>query len=311
MTSFSDIQEEVRGEKIPQTPYDIVRKKHLKRLSDKTGRNTILYYSGWLQKPTSGIRRLTSINDDDKNGFMDALQRLDTSKGLDIILHTPGGDMAATESLVDYLDQEFGGDMRAIIPQLAMSGGTIIACACKEILMGKQSSIGPIDPQINGLPASGIVDEFYHASEEMKLDQSKAKAWQPVLSGYYPSLVESCKKAISWSEELAGEYLAASMFKDELESDPDDARGRIKSIVNLLTNQGVTKSHARHIPMPICRDAGLKVTDLEKDPGLQDAVMAVHHAATLTMMNTDVVKIIENQDGRTYVVQYSVRRAGA
>ena len=77
-----------------------------------------------------------SINDDDKNGFMSAVHGLDTSKGLDIILHTPGGDIAATESLIDYLLLKFDGNMRAIIPQLAMSGGTIIACACEKILRG-------------------------------------------------------------------------------------------------------------------------------------------------------------------------------
>ena len=57
--------------------------------------------------------------------------------------------------------------------------------------------------------------------------------------------------------------------------------------------------------------AGLKTAALERDLELQDAVMGVHHAATLTVTNTDAVKIIENQDGRTYVIRYSVRRAGA
>lgn len=304
MNSFSDIQKEIQKE-IPKTPYDAVRRKYLKRLSDKTGRNTILYYSGWLQKPVEGIMRAMSIGDSDKNGFMNALSGMDTSKGLDIILHTPGGDMAATESLIDYLDQKFNGDMRAIVPQLAMSGGTIIACACKEILMGKQSSLGPIDPQIDGLPASGIVDEFYHADEEMKRDPDKTKAWHPVLSGYYPSLIENCKKAMAWSEELAVAYLSASMFKDELGSDPEGASAKIDSIVNLLTNQSLTKSHARHIPMPVCKGAGLKIVGLEEDQELQDNVLSVHHASTLTIINTDTIKITENQDGRAYLVRYS------
>ena len=70
------------------------------------------------------------------------LLAIDASKGLDIILHTPGGDLAATESLIDYLNQKFDSDMRAIIPQLAMSDGTIVAFACKEIWVGKQSSLG-------------------------------------------------------------------------------------------------------------------------------------------------------------------------
>lgn len=305
MTSLGDIQREIHGEKMPQTTHDVVRRRYLKRLSDMTGRNVLLYYSGWLQKPKASIRHLVSISDGDKDGFMDALQGLDVSKGLDIILHTPGGDMAATESLIDYLNQKFNGDMRAIVPQLAMSGGTIMACACKEILMGKQSSIGPIDPQINGLPASGVIDEFYNANEEMKQDPDKSRVWNPVLSGYYPSLVESCKKAAAWSEELAVDYLSASMFKDEMESDPEGAKNKIGNIVHLLTNQSLTKSHARHIPMPICKEVGLKVVDIEKDRDLHDIVLSIHHAATLTIMNTDAVKMIENQDGRAYMVTYS------
>ena len=78
-----------------------------------------------------------SISDNDKNGFMNAIHGLDVSKGLDIILHTPGGDLAATESLIDYLNQKFDGNMRAIIPQLAMSGGTIVTFACREDLDGE------------------------------------------------------------------------------------------------------------------------------------------------------------------------------
>jgi ClpP class serine protease len=91
------------------------------------------------------------INDEDKNGFMLCIHKLDKSKGLDLFLHTPGGSGAATESLVHYLRQIFGNDIRAFVPQLAMSAGTIIACACKEIFMGKHSNLGPVDPQIKGL----------------------------------------------------------------------------------------------------------------------------------------------------------------
>lgn len=82
---------------------------------------------------------------------MSVIHKLDRSRGLDLILHTPGGDMAATESLVDYLRSMFGTDVRAIIPQLAMSGGTIMALSCNKIIMGKESSIGPIDPQLRVL----------------------------------------------------------------------------------------------------------------------------------------------------------------
>lgn len=304
MPSFSDIQKEIR-EKVPDTPYDTVRRKYIKKLSEQTGRNTILYHSGWLQKPIKRIIPSVSINDDDKIGFMSVVYGLDTSKGLDLILHTPGGDIAATESLIDYLVQKFDGNMRAIVPQLAMSGGTIIACACREILMGRQSSLGPIDPQVNGLPASGIVSEFYNAHEEIKKDSSKTNVWGPIMARYHPSLIETCKKAISWSEELAEEYLTGSMFKKEIESGDKDVRERIDNIIGLLTDSELTKSHARHIPTYLCKKYGLKITEIEECQDLQDTILSIRHASVLTVMNTPAVKIIENQNDQSYISTYS------
>lgn len=305
MPSFSEIQKEIREEKIPDTPYDTIRREYLRKFSDKTGRNTILYYSGWLQKPIRTIAPLMSINDDDKNGFMSAVHGLDVSKGLDIILHTPGGDIAATESLIDYLNQKFNGNMRAIIPQLAMSSGTIIVCACKEILMGKQSSLGPIDPQINGLPASNIVAEFYRANKEIKLDKSRINIWNSVISRYPPSLIETCSNLISWSKELAREYLSGSMFAAELGRNDRQADRTIKRIISLLTDQKITRSHSRHIPSPVCKEVGLKVYDMEDDQELQDIILSIHHASALTVKNTDAIKITENQNGDAYISTYS------
>src|SRR5713101_3291427 len=103
-----------------QAPF-VVRLKYLKKLQEKTGRNVIAYYSGWLSKPTMA---LSEINDEDKTGIMTTVHKLDRSLGLDIILHTPGGGIAATQSIVSYLQKMFGRDIRAFIPQLAMSAGT-------------------------------------------------------------------------------------------------------------------------------------------------------------------------------------------
>ena len=95
-----------------QSPFDIVRRKYLTKVSDVTGRNLIAYYSGWLQKPGAPD---AAVNDKDKSGFMLAIHKLDKTKGLDLILHTPGGDLAATESLVDYLYSMFDKDIRVIV----------------------------------------------------------------------------------------------------------------------------------------------------------------------------------------------------
>jgi len=135
MANWNQILDEINKE---GSTHDIIRRKYLLKLHKLTGRNVIAYYSGWLQKPSSSE---IIINDNDKNGFMTTINKLNREKGLDLILHTPGGDTAATESIIDYLTKMFS-DIRVIVPQLAMSGGTMIACASNKILMGKHSSLG-------------------------------------------------------------------------------------------------------------------------------------------------------------------------
>lgn len=75
---------------------DTVRRRYLKRLHEFTGRNVIAYYSGWLTNMGAGV----DVNDEDKAAFMMAIHGLDKNRGLDLILHTPGGGLTAAESLV-------------------------------------------------------------------------------------------------------------------------------------------------------------------------------------------------------------------
>lgn len=274
-------------------PNDVLRRKYLKRLQAATKRNVIIYYSGWLQKPTaSGL----GIEDEDKNGLMSTVNKLDRSKGLDLILHTPGGDIASTESFVDYLHSMFGTDIRAIVPQLAMSGGTMLACACKTIIMGKQSSLGPVDPQLWGLAAHGVIEEFNEACKDIKADPSRVPIWQPIMAKYAPTLIGECQKAIKWSELLVRQWLARGM----LSGDPQQGT-KIDQIVTGLGNHALTLSHARHLSAESCRTMGLKVEMMEDQQKLQDAILDVHHASMLTLSMTTACKIIENHLGVAYI----------
>jgi len=272
---------------------DFIRRKYLETLQKKTGRNIIAYYSGWLQKPGIGN---ASILDDDKNGFMAAIHGLDRSMGLDLILHTPGGDLAATESIVDYLRRMFGSNIRAIIPQLAMSAGTMIACACKEILMGKQSNIGPIDPQFNGIPAHGVLAEFNKAIEEIRKNPESIPIWQIVVSKYHPTFIGECQNAIDLASEIVCQWLKTGMFHGDT-----DAAEKIEAIVSHLNNHEDTKTHSRHIHIDEAIGMGLKIISIENDQELQDLILTVHHSYMHTFANSIAIKIIENHQGHAIV----------
>lgn len=295
MPNWNEVLDEINACKRVDA-LDYVRRSYIKKLHEITGRNIIAYYSGWLQKP--GLNN-TSINDDDKNAFMATVHGLDRSKGIDLILHTPGGDIAATESLVYYLREMFGTDIRVIVPQLAMSAGTMIACASKEIIMGKESNLGPIDPQFRGLSTYGVIEEFQRAIEEIKKDPASLPIWQVIVGKYHPTFLGDCEKAIQWSTEIVGNWLRTGMFLNDVDADKKAAK-----VLDEFNNHDKTKAHTRHIHIDECRKAGLKVIELEnymQEKEFQDCVLTVHHAFMHTFSNTAACKIVENHEGKAMI----------
>jgi len=59
------------------------------------------------------------LNHEDKNGFMMSIHGLDKSKGLDLFSILQGGDIAATQSIVNYLHKKFGDNIRAVVTRSA------------------------------------------------------------------------------------------------------------------------------------------------------------------------------------------------
>lgn len=272
---------------------DVVRRKYLKALSSYTKRNTIAYYSDFFNEKQANV----DINDSDMTGFMNALKGMDCTRGLDLILHTPGGSPTAAEAIVQYLRSKFGSDIRVIVPQIAMSAGTMIACSAKEIVMGKQSSLGPIDPQFNGIPAYNIKSEFEEAMRDLAVNPQNAQYWSIKLSQYPAAFMKTAVDAIELSSVLVRDWLGTGMYDKSKEEDLQT----IENIVSHLNNHDDSKNHGRHFNIEFCKEIGLKVVPMESDNKLQDKILSVHHAYMLTLSNSDVCKIIECQSGKAVI----------
>ena len=305
MPIWSDILAELQATVAPgKAPaFDAVRRKYLVELHRHSGRNVILYASGWLQRgdapPVS-----VSISDEDMQAFMEVSHGLEND-GLDLILHSPGGSPEAAEAIVSYLRSRFA-DIRVVVPQLAMSAATMIACAANEIVLGKHSSMGPTDPQIliptslgtRAVPAQAVLDQFDRAQEEC-VDPAKLSAWLPMLSQYGPDLLVQCESAIAMSRELVKTWLETYMF-----AGLDDRSDRAQEISDWLASHGNFKSHARHIPRAEMENRQLEVVRLETDQVFQDLVLSAFHATTHTFAGTAAVKIVENHIGRAFIKQH-------
>ncbi len=71
-------------------------------------------------------------------------------KPIDLIIHTPGGQLHASMQIARAL-KNHSARTRVFVPHYSMSGGTIIALAANEIIMDKDASLGPVDPQVGDI----------------------------------------------------------------------------------------------------------------------------------------------------------------
>ena len=305
MPIWSEILGELARTQEPGGPpdFDGVRRKYLGGLHKRSGRNVILYASGWLQKSDASPASV-SIVDEDVQAFMEVSDGLSGDE-LDLILHSPGGSPEAAEAIVAYIRSRFS-RVRVIVPHLAMSAATMIACSADELVLGTHSFLGPTDPQIvlmtslgvRAVPAQAILDQFDRAQREC-VEPAKLSAWLPMLSQYGPDLLVQCESVLEMSKDLVREWLETYMFREMT-----DRSERATMVSEWLAGHGNFKSHSRHISRDSVERHGLVVSRMEDDDSVWDMALSVYHATTQTFSGTPATKIVENHTGRAFIKQF-------
>ncbi len=111
------------------------------------------------------------ITIEDTEHLLREIKRTPKDKPIDVILHTPGGLALAAEMIATAL-HEHPAKVTVFIPFYAMSGGTLLALAADEVYMEKFSVICPVDPQIEGLPASAYQMALAKKKVDMVTDRT-------------------------------------------------------------------------------------------------------------------------------------------
>ena len=103
-----------------------------------------------------GFNVARHIDLEDAQTIIAAIKETPRDRPIDLILHTPGGLVLAAMQIARAVEAH-AARVTVFVPVYAMSGGTLIALAADEIVLGEFSVLGPIDPQIAGFPAASIV----------------------------------------------------------------------------------------------------------------------------------------------------------
>jgi len=123
----------------------------LRRLEQERGSRVVTMIHRQDSRRILGLPFGGMIDIDDAEQVLRAIRLTPDEMPIDLILHTPGGLVLASDQIA-YALKRHGGRITVMVPHYAMSGGTLVALAADEILMDRDAVLGPVDPQLGGLP---------------------------------------------------------------------------------------------------------------------------------------------------------------
>jgi hypothetical protein len=225
----------------------------------------------------------------DVGGFTDLINSV-SGKSIDVLLHSPGGRPDATERIVAILRNKFP-EVHFLIPHSAYSAATMLALSGDSITLHPSATLGPIDPQINGIPARSIVRGFEKAKEKIAEEGPKSlPAYIPLIEKYSLDLLELCEDSEKLSQKLVSTWLNKYMFKGTT-----DSKAKANQVAKYLSDYDRHLLHSRPIPVEKLIKMGIKIhiADIELQSLLWEAYVLLNGL----FEKTSFVKIYESNYG--------------
>jgi ClpP class serine protease len=141
---------------IRQRRVESARLAHMRKLQEERGTRLITLIHRQESMSFLGLLTRRFINVEDSEEILRAIRLTPDDVPIDLILHTPGGLVLASEQIARAL-MKHPAKVTVYIPHYAMSGGTMIALAADEIRMDENAVLGPMDPQLGQYPAASII----------------------------------------------------------------------------------------------------------------------------------------------------------
>ena len=230
--------------------------------------------------------------------FRDAIEDLKKAaqpKGrLVLFLNTSGGSAEIVEKLVDIIRHHYK-EVSFVVPDFAMSAGTIFCMSGDKIYMDYSSSLGPIDPQVwNGtqwVPALGYLDKVEALLEKAKKG-TLTQAEFLILQSQDLAMLSRCEQAKELTITLLKKWLVQYKFKnwDTHGTDPakegkpvtdDEKKQRAQEIADQLGDNQKWHSHGRMIGVgALTKELRLKIDDYSKNKTLQSLIRSYNDLLT-------------------------------
>ena len=231
--------------------------------------------------------------------FRDFIEQLVADRGDDrdrlvVFLNTAGGSVETVEKLVEIIRHHYG-EVYFVVPDYAMSAGTIFCTSGDEIYMDYSSSLGPIDPQVwNGeawVPALGYLDKVEELVQKAAAG-TLTNAELMILQSQDLALLSRYEQAKDLTVTLLKKWLVEYKFRswETHQTDPDkkgqtvtleEKEKRAKEIADTLSDNKLWHSHNRQIGLNTLRDVvRLKIEDYTEMSELTEQIRVYNDLMT-------------------------------
>jgi hypothetical protein len=219
-----------------------------------------------------------------------------------IILHTNGGSSETTEKYVNIVRRYYK-RVYFIVPNYAMSAGTIFCMSGNKIFMDCSSCLGPIDPQIYSIkekrfvPANGYIDEIGNIIKKSQ-DGTLTNAEFAMYQMQDLAFLNQCKQTKELTINLLEEWLVKYKFCDWKETqtrkiavNEEYKRERAKEIASQLGDNTKWHIHSRPIMLPDLERIKIEIDDYTDIEDLKKIIrqytdFILHYLATLGFQNS-------------------------
>lgn len=235
----------------------------MQKVEQKRGSRVIALIHRQESMSILGIPISRYIDIQDSEAVLRAIQLTEDDIPIDIILHTPGGLVLASEQIAKALAKRKG-KVTVFIPHYAMSGGTMIALAADEVVMDSNAVLGPVDPQVGNYPAVSILNVLEQKpakeidDETMILADVSRKAIKQVKQTIVDIACAqyTLEKAEELAEKLAGgewthDYPITFEQAQELGLKVNaDVPEEIYKLMNLYPQSNPRRPSVEYVPLP-------------------------------------------------------------
>jgi hypothetical protein len=202
------------------------------------------------------------------------------------VLDTPGGVVEIVERMVDLIRHHYR-EVTFVIPDRAMSAGTVLAMSGDAIVMDHFSVLGPVDPQVekDGRLVSALSYlAQYKRLIELARQGTLSSAEFALLAKFDLAEIHQYEQARDLTISLLRKWLAAFKFKNWFSTQTrglqvDDAMRlqRADEIARMLSDNELWFSHSRGISMKTLREElKLEIDDLDQRPLVGELVREYH-----------------------------------